>query len=80
MRLCWLVPLALGTISGTNIFGAVAGDETEAYLPWYTYHFPGLRGGLAPASLKAIFTRKLSQWLLEELEPGADLPLPCNWV
>ena len=25
---------SLGTISSTNIFGAVAGDETEAYLPW----------------------------------------------
>ena len=66
MRLGWLVPLALGTISGTNIFGAIAGDKTEVYLPWDTYHFPGLRGGLEPASLKAIFTKKQSQWLLEE--------------
>ena len=33
LRLCWLVSLALETISGTNIFGAVAGDEVEAHFP-----------------------------------------------
>ena len=25
---------SLGTISSTNIFGAVFGEEIEAYLPW----------------------------------------------
>ena len=25
---------SLGTISSTNIFGAIVGDETEVYLPW----------------------------------------------
>ena len=39
LSVCWLVSLALETISGTNIFGAVAGDEAEAYLPCDTYQF-----------------------------------------
>ena len=25
---------SLGTISSTNIFGVIAGDETKVYLPW----------------------------------------------
>ena len=80
MRLCWLVPLALGTISGTNIFGAVAGDEAEANLPWDTYHFPGLRGELKPASVEGYFHQIWTHWLLEVLVPGADLHLPCYGV
>ena len=77
MRLCWLVPLALGTISGTNIFGAVARDEAEAYLPWDTYHFPGLRGGLKPASFEGYFHQIWTHWLLEEWEPRVDLIHRC---
>ena len=57
LRLCWHVSLALEIVSGTKIFGAAAGDEAEANIPWDTDHFPGLRGGLEPASLKAIFTK-----------------------
>ena len=80
MRLCWLVTLALVTISDTNIFGAVAGDKDEANLPWDTYHFPGLRGGLKPASFEGYFHQIWTHWLLEVLEPGADLHLPCYGV
>ena len=46
MRLCWLVTLALVTISDTNIFGAVAGDEAEANLTWDTYHFSWFESGV----------------------------------
>ena len=73
LRLCWLVSLALETISGTNIFGAVAGDEVEAHFPWDTYQFSSLSGGLKPTLFEGYFSPKLSQWLLEEWEPGADL-------
>ena len=55
LRLCWHVSLALETVSDTNIFGAVAGDEAEANLPWDTYHFPGLSGGIKPASWRLYF-------------------------
>ena len=68
LRLCWLLTLALVTISDTNIFGVVAGDEAEANLPWDTYHFLGLRGGLKLSFLKAIFHQSLTEWRLEELE------------
>ena len=65
--MCWLISLALETISGTNIFGVVAEDEVED-ISSLGYLSVGLRGGLEPASLKAIFHQSLTQWLLEELE------------
>ena len=36
---------SLRTIYGTNIFGAVAGDEAEAYIPWVFIIQLILRGG-----------------------------------
>ena len=74
MRLCWLVSLALETVSGTNIFGAIAGDEVEdTFSLGYLSILLVLRGGLKPALFEGYFSPKLSQWLLEEWEPGADL-------
>ena len=73
LRLCWLVSLALETISGTNIFGAVAEDEAEAYLPWDTYQFSWFKRWTWTSIFEGYFSPKLSQWLLEEWEPGADL-------
>ena len=35
---------SLGTISSTNIFGAIVGDVTEAYLPWVLFFQLILRG------------------------------------
>ena len=56
LRLCWLVSLALETISGTNIFGVVAGDEfEEIFSLGYLSFLLVLRGGLKPALFKAIF-------------------------
>ena len=56
LRLCWLVSLALETISGTNIFGAVAGDEFEDISSLgYLSVLLVLRGGLKPTFYKAIF-------------------------
>ena len=52
LRLCWLVSLALETISGTNIFGAVVGDEVEDISSLgYLSVLLVLRGGLKPAHL-----------------------------
>ena len=81
MRLCWLVSLALETISGINIFGAVAGEEVEdIYSLGYLLVLLVLRGGLKPAFYKAIFHQNLTRWLLEELELEAYLLHHCNWV
>ena len=52
-------------------------DESEAYLPWDTYHFPGLRGGLKPTSFEGYFHQIWTHWLLEEWEPGVDLIHRC---
>ena len=37
--------LQSGTISGTNIFGTISGDEAEAYIPWVFIIQLVLRGG-----------------------------------
>ena len=68
--MCWLVSLALETISGTNIFGVIARDKVEDISSLgYSSILLVLRGGLKPAHLyKAIFHQSLTQWLLEELE------------
>ena len=80
LRLCWIVPLALGTISGTNIFGSVAGDEAEAYLPWDTYHFSWFERWTRTSIFKGYFHQIWTHWLLEVLVPGADLHLLCYMV
>ena len=61
LRLCWLVSLALETISGTNIFGAVSRDEVEdiSFLGYLSVLLV-LRGGLKPAFYKAIFHQKFN--------------------
>ena len=77
MRLCWLVSLALETISGTNIFGAFAGDESEdIFSLGYLSCLLVLRGGLKPTLYKAIFHQGLTQWLLEELEELESFSYP----
>ena len=59
MRLCWLVSLALETISGTKIFGAVAGDEVEDISSLgYSSILLVLRGGLKPALFEVYFSPK----------------------
>ena len=56
LRFCWLVSLALETISGTNIFGAVVGDEVEdIFSLGYLSVLLVLRGELKPAHFKSIF-------------------------
>ena len=58
LSVCWLVSLALETISGTNIFGTIAGDEVEDISSLgYLLVLLVLRGGLKPAFYKAIFTK-----------------------
>ena len=56
MRLCWLVSLTLETISGTNIFSAIAEDEVEnKFFPGILIILLVLRGELKPTHLKATF-------------------------
>ena len=77
MRLCWLVSLALETISGTNIFGAVAGDEVEDTSSLrYLSILLVLRGGLKPTLFEGYFSPSLTQWLLEDLEELESFSYP----
>ena len=52
---------SLGTISSTNIFGAIAGDETKVYLHWDTIIHLILRGEQNQKIFDYFFTK---QWFI----------------
>ena len=60
---------SLGTISRMNIFGAIAGDKTEVYLPWDIIIHLILRGEQNQKILQTTLSPSSgSQWLPERLE------------
>ena len=67
LRLCWLVSLALETISGKNIFGVIVGDEVEAHFPWDTYIFYCFACSFLISVSLHILLKSLGLDLLEDL-------------